>query len=82
MQILDDLFFDFIATAKKLKPKVVVAENVKGIIEGKAKGYVKLILKGFDEIGYNTQLFLLNSSRMGVPQVRERVFFIGVRKDL
>ena len=70
-QVLDDLFFHFIDTAKKLKPKVVVAENVKGLVIGKAKGYVKQIFKKFDEAGYDVQLFLLNAAFMGVPQKRE-----------
>lgn len=81
-QVLDDLFFDFINTAKKLKPKIVVSENVKGLIMGNAKGYVKQIFKGFDDAGYNSQLFLLNAASMGVPQRRERTFFISVRKDI
>lgn len=76
-QVLDDLFFDFIAIAKKLKPKVVVAENVKGLIQGAARGYVKQIFSAFRDAGYETQLFLLNASRMGVPQKRERTFFIA-----
>ncbi len=81
-QVLDDLFFHFIDIAKKLKPKVVIAENVKGLIQGNAIGYVKQIFKEFKEAGYESQLFLLNSSRMGVPQIRERVFFISRRSDL
>lgn len=81
-QVLDELFFDFIDLAKKLQPKVVVSENVKGIISGNAKGYVKKIIKEFDLAGYNTQLFLLNGATMGLPQKRNRVFFISTRKDL
>lgn len=81
-QVLDDLFFEFIKLADKLKPKIVVAENVKGLIGGNAKGYVNLIIKKFDEAGYKVQLFLLNAATMGVPQKRERVFFICTRKDL
>lgn len=81
-QVLDDLFFDFIAIAKKLKPKVVVAENVKGLIAGSARGYVKQIFTDFREAGYDCQLFLLNASAMGVPQARERTFFLARRKDL
>ncbi|MGP4063077.1 DNA cytosine methyltransferase [Halobacillus sp. H74] len=81
-QILDDLFFDFIDVVEKLKPKVVIAENVKGMISGNAKGYVKEIIKRYDEAGYDTQLFLLNGALMGVPQARERVFFVSKRKDL
>lgn len=78
-QVLDDLFFHFIDTVKKLQPKVVIAENVKGLIQGKAKGYVKQIFKGFKDAGYDCQLFLLNAARMGVPQRRERTFFIANR---
>lgn len=81
-QVLDDLFFHFIETAEKLKPKIVIAENVKGLIIGKAKGYVKLIFKALDKAGYDTQLFLLTAAYMGVPQIRNRVFFIARRKDL
>lgn len=81
-QILSDLFFDFLDIAEKLKPKIIIAENVKGIIAGNAKGYINAILKRLDEIGYETQLFLLNAATMGVPQKRERVFFIAKRKDL
>lgn len=81
-QVLDDLFFEYIELAKKLQPKIVLAENVKGLIQGNAKLYVKRILKAFDEAGYNVQLFLLNAASMGVPQKRERVFFICQRKDL
>lgn len=81
-QRLDDLFFDYIKLAKKLQPKVVIAENVKGLISGNAKSYVKKIKESFIDAGYGVQLFLLNAASMGVPQKRERVFFICKRKDL
>jgi len=81
-QILDTLFFDFIELAEKLKPKIVVAENVKGLLMGEAKKYVTEILKEFDKAGYAVTYKLLNAAKMGVPQKRERVFFIGIRKDL
>lgn len=81
-QVLSDLFFDFIDIADKLKPKMIIAENVKGIILGNAKGYINEILKRLNNIGYDIQIFLLNAATMGVPQRRERVFFICRRKDL
>lgn len=81
-QRLDDLFFWFIDVARRLRPKVVVAENVKGILQGNAKGYVNQILREFDAAGYTTQIFLLNAATMGVPQRRERAFFIARRKEL
>lgn len=82
MQILDTLFFDFIDLAKELQPKVVVAENVKGLLLGNAKQYVIQICREFDKAGYHVQHWLLDASKMGVPQKRERVFFIAMRKDL
>lgn len=82
MQVLDTLFFDFIDLANELRPKVVIAENVKGLLLGNAKSYVIQIYKAFDEAGYYCQHFLLDASNMGVPQKRERVFFIAMRKDL
>jgi DNA (cytosine-5)-methyltransferase 1 len=81
-QVLDNLFFDFIDLAKELQPKVVVAENVKGLLLGAAKDYVRKIYTEFDKAGYYCQHFLLDASKMGVPQKRERVFFICLRKDL
>lgn len=81
-QILDTLFFDFIDLAKELQPKVVIAENVKGLLIGEAKQYVRQIYREFDLAGYYVQHWLLDASKMGVPQKRERVFFIALRKDL
>lgn len=82
LQVLDTLFFDFIDLAKELQPKVVIAENVKGLLMGEAKAYVRKIYTEFDKAGYYCQHFLLDASKMGVPQRRERVFFICLRKDL
>jgi len=81
-QVLDTLFFDFIDLAKKLHPKIVIAENVKGLLLGEAKAYVLQIYREFEAAGYYVQHFLLDASKMGVPQRRERVFFIALRKDL
>jgi len=81
-QVLDELFFDFIDLAKKLQPKIVIAENVKGLLLGEAKAYVRKIYKEFDDANYIVQHWLLNASKMGVPQRRERVFFIAMRKDI
>ena len=81
-QVLDTLFFDFIALAKELRPKVVVAENVKGILMTEAIRYVRKIYDDLSDAGYYCSHFLLNASKMGVPQKRERVFFVCLRKDL
>lgn len=81
-QVLDTLFFDFIDLAKILQPKVVIAENVKGLLLGEARDYVRRVYEGFDDAGYYCQHVLLNARCMGVPQRRERVFFLCLRKDL
>ena len=81
-QVLDTLFFDFIDLAKKLRPKVVIAENVKGMLLGSAFDYVRRIYDAFDDAGYMVCHTLCDASKMGVPQRRERVFFTAIRKDL
>ena len=81
-QHLSDLFFDWIALLKKLQPKIGIAENVKGMLAGNAIAYTKMIMSEIEKAGYDVQLFLLNGVTMGLPQARERVFFICRRKDL
>lgn len=81
-QILDDLFFDYLDLVDRLKPKVAIAENVKGMLQGNAKGYCKMIIERFKAIGYKPQLFLVNAADCGVPQKRERVFFVALRDDI
>ena len=79
-QTLDDLFFVFLDTVAKLRPKVVIAENVSGLIKGKAKGYVHEIVNRFRVLGYAVQIFHLNAAYMDVPQARHRVFFVATRE--
>lgn len=81
-QVLSDLFFDWIKLVDKLQPKVAMAENVKGMLMTNAIPYVKKVVAALNDIGYSTQIFSLNVASMGVPQKRERVFFICKRKDL
>lgn len=79
LQTLDDLFMVFLDTVEKLQPKIVVAENVTGLIKGNARGYVNEIINRFDELGYSAQMFFMDASEVGVPQRRERVFFVANR---
>ena len=81
-QVLSDLFFDYLDLVGRLRPKVAIAENVKGMILGNAKGYTKMVMARFKELGYRPQLFLINSADCGVPQRRERVFFVAIRDDI
>lgn len=82
LQTLDDLLFIFLDTVNKLKPKTFIMENVEGLMLGNAWKYVQEIYKKSKEIGYNIKHFLLKGEKMGVPQTRHRVFFIGVRNDI
>jgi len=81
-QVLSDLFFDWIALVGRLNPKVAIAENVKGMIIGNAKGYTRMVVQELTKLGYRVQVFLLNAADCGVPQRRERVFFCCVREDV
>lgn len=79
LQRLDDLFFAYLETVGKLRPKCFVAENVMGLVSGNARGYVHEIVETAQGMGYSVQVFRLNAAFMGVPQRRERVFIVGNR---
>lgn len=81
-QTLDDLSFVFIGTAGKLRPKVVIMENVEGLLLGEAWVYVQNIYKQFKNIGYTVKHWLCKGEHMGVPQKRHRVFFVAIRNDV
>lgn len=81
-QRTDDLFFEFIRLLEGLQPRVFVAENVKGLVIGTAKGYFKQIHGGLTQAGYRVSCRVLDAQYFGVPQHRERAIFIGVRNDL
>ena len=81
-QTLDDLSFVFIDTVKKLKPKVMIMENVEGLLLGEAWSYVQEIYRQLREIGYSVKHWLCKGETMGVPQERHRVFFIALRDDI
>jgi len=81
-QRVDDLFFEFCRELKGLKPWVFVAENVTGLIKGDAKGYFKEITGKLAECGYVVRAAKINGSWLGVPQGRERIIYVGIRKDL
>ena len=81
----NSLFMEFVRFVKYFKPKFFVMENVTGILSMKTKEnkFVKdIILSEYDAAGYNVKICKLNAAEYGVPQKRERVFFIGIRKDL
>ena len=81
-QVVDDLFFEYIRLLKEIQPKTFIAENVKGLTLGTARGYLKEIFNRMNDAGYNVKCKVLNAINYGVPQNRERLIFIGVRKDI
>lgn len=81
-QRTDDLFFEYVRILKGLQPKVFVAENVSGLVKGTAKGYFLEILAALKAAGYKVSAKVLDAQWLGVPQMRQRVIFMGVRNDL
>lgn len=81
-QRVDDLFFEYARLVDEIRPKVFVAENTKGITLGKAGNVLYEVVKTLEEIGYNVKYRVLDAEYFNVPQKRERLFIIGVRKDL
>lgn len=71
------LFFEVMRLAKERKPKVLLAENVKGLLNHEGGVTFAVIISTLDELGYDVEWQLLNSKDFGVPQNRERVFIIG-----
>ena len=79
---IEDLFFEFLRVADDIKPKVIIAENVKGLTIGEAKEYFNKIQNTFEDIGYDVVAKVLDSRYFGISQTRTRVFFMGVRNDI
>lgn len=76
------LFFEMCRILREKQPKCFIAENVKGILTANKKSAFPLIIKEFEESGYDVSYAILNSAHYGVPQKRERVIIVGFRKDL
>ena len=79
---IEDLFFEFIRIAKDIQPKVIVAENVKGLTIGEAKSYYHRITNELEAIGYYVSSKVMNAAYHGVGQNRQRVIFICIREDI
>ncbi len=76
------LFFEMCRILRERQPKCFIAENVKGILTANKKGAFPLIIKEFENCGYDVEYDILNAASFGVPQKRERVIIVGFRKDL
>lgn len=76
------LFRDVVRICDYHKPKVIFCENVKGLVHHDRGRTFKVIKGAFEEIGYNVYAQLLNAKDFGVPQTRERIYMVCIRKDI
>lgn len=79
---VEDLFYEYMRILRGIRPKIFIAENVRGLAIGKSKGYLNEIIRGLRDSGYNVECKLLDAKWLGIPQQRARIIFIGVRSDL
>ena len=76
------LFFDVKRLCTAKLPKIIFCENVKGLVSHKRGETFRVIRESFSEMGYELYYKVLNSKDYGVPQNRERIYLVGIRKDL
>lgn len=77
-----NLYLSMVDVVDKVKPKLFLAENVKGLLTWQNGLAINTIVEDFGKIGYKIKYQLLNTANYGVPQTRERVIIVGVRNDL
>ncbi len=78
----NQLFREYVRLLRGLRPKILVMENVSGMVKGKMKLIFAEILRELKASGYHVSARLMNAMHYGVPQSRQRMIFIGVREDL
>ena len=78
----NSLYLEYVRFVEVVRPKFFILENVKGLLNLKKGFFKKDIIERFTALGYNVKSQLLKASHYGVPQNRERVFFVGLRKDI
>ncbi|MDY8021120.1 DNA cytosine methyltransferase [Paenibacillus polymyxa] len=76
------LFFEALKIIQKKKPKYAIMENVKGLTQKKFINEFETMLRLLEQEGYKNYWKVLNAKNYGIPQSRERVFIVSVRKDL
>lgn len=81
-QRTDDLFEEYIRFVREIKPKIFIAENVAGLAIGTSKSYLKYVVKELNGLGYKVKAKILNAANYKVPQIRTRLFLVGVRNDI
>lgn len=81
-QTRSGLFFEALRIIEATKPSIAIAENVKNLTSKKFKEQFKIVLDSLEAAGYNNYWKVLNAKDYGIPQNRERVFIISIRKDI
>lgn len=81
-QTRSGLFFEALRIIQETQPRVAIAENVKNLTGAKFRTQFELVLKSLEEAGYNNYWKVLNLKDFGIPQNRERVFIVSIRKDI
>lgn len=81
-QTRSGLFFEALRIIEATKPKVAIAENVKNLTSKKFNAQFQIVLASLEAAGYNNYYKVLNAKDFGVPQNRERVFIVSIRKDI
>ena len=81
-QTRSGLFFEALRIIEATQPKVAIAENVKNLVGKKFKAQFELVLSSLEQAGYNNYWKVLNAKDYGIPQNRERVFIVSIRKDI
>lgn len=76
------LFFEALRIIDDYRPKFAIAENVKALMSKKFSEEFKIVLESLEEVGYNNYYAVLNAKDFDIPQNRERVFIISIRKDI
>ena len=76
------LFFDVARIAQEKKPKAILIENVKGLINHDNGNTLEVMVRTLNDIGYVVDYHLLNSKKFNVPQGRERIYIVAIREDL
>lgn len=77
-----NLYKQMVRIAKEKQPKVFIAENVKGLLTLHKGSIIAKVIKAFEEAGYIVKKQLIRCADYGVPQKRERVIIVGIRKDI
>lgn len=81
-QTRSGLFFEALRLIEETKPKIAIAENVKNLVSKKFSAQFQVVLASLEAAGYNNYWKVLNAKDYGVPQNRERVFIVSIRKDI